>query len=121
MCNDITLYRGNSADFIITPVYDDGEKVILQEGDTILFVVRSAPDSRARTYFSRRLTLADYDGEGQLILHIAPQDTVGLQECTYWYDVSVCFSDGTFYTFIPYSKFSLLPALGDVNMIEGGE
>lgn len=114
---EITLYRGNSANYIIKPVYDSGEDVTLQEGDKILFVVRSSPDSRARVYLSKTLTMADYDEEGQLILSFAPQDTVNMQEYTYYYDLSVGFADGTFYTFIPFSKFVILPALGDVKMM----
>ena len=117
--NDIALYRGNSADFVLKPISVDGEKVTLEEGDRILFTVRSRPDALSVTHFSRVFTMNDYDEEGQIVLHLRPKDTVKFDVHTYWYDVAICFADGTFYTFVPYSKFDILAALGDVGMLSG--
>ena len=116
-CNDITIYRGNSADFVIKPVYENGEEVRLGKGDRILFTVRSRPDAQSITYFSKVFEKKDYNDKGELVLHLKPKDTVRLSVHTYWYDVAICFSDGTFYTFVPYSKFDILPTLGDVDML----
>lgn len=116
-CNDIALPRGNSAFFTLKPLTEDGEKITLEEGDRILFTVRSRPDSQSAVFFSRVFSMKDYDDEGQIVLHLRPKDTVGFQVHTYWYDVAICFADGTFYTFVPFSRFDILPALGDVDML----
>ena len=116
-CNNIALYRGNSADFVIKPVYEDGTDVVLKKGDRILFTVRSRPDAHSITYFSRVFGWKDHDKNGQIVLHLKPEDTVKFDVHTYWYDVAICFADGTFYTFVPYSRFDIMPALGDVDML----
>lgn len=116
-CNNIALYRGNSADFVIKPIYEDGTDVVLEEGDRILFTVRTRPDAHSIPYYSRVFTLRDCDKEGRIVLHLKPKDTVKFSVHTYWYDVAICFADGSFYTFVPYSKFDIMPALGDVDML----
>ena len=116
-CNNIALYRGNSADFVLKPIYEDGTDVTLEEGDRILFTVRSRPDAHSMTVYSRVFSQRDYDGESQMILHLKPADTVKFPVHTYWYDVAICFADGSFYTFVPFSRFDILPALGDVDML----
>lgn len=118
-CHDLALFRGNSADFILKPVYEDGTEVTLADGDRILFTVRSRPDAHSMTVYSRVFSQRDYDEEGHIVLHLKPKDTVKFSVHTYWYDVAICFADGTFYTFIPYSKFDIRPALGDVDMLSG--
>ena len=115
--NDITLYRGNSADFVLKPVYENGTNVVLEKGDRILFTVRSRPDRQSREYYKKVLCEKDYDKKGQLVLHLKPEDTLNMEVHTYWYDVAICFADGTFYTFVPFSRFDVLPTLGDVSML----
>lgn len=116
-CNNIALYRGNSADFTLKPIYEDGTDVTLEEGDRILFTVRSRPDAYSVMHYSRVFGMNDCDAEGRIVLHLKPEDTVKFQVHTYWYDVAICFADGTFYTFVPFSRFDILPALGDVGML----
>lgn len=113
----LTLYRGNSADFVIKPIYENGEEVKLGKGDRILFTVRSRPDGQSREFFKKVFDRKDCNSKGELVLRLKPEDTVRFEVHTYWYDVAICFSDGSFYTFVPYSKFDILPALGDVNML----
>lgn len=113
----LALHRGNSADFILKPIYEDGADVALEEGDRILFTVRSRPVAHSMTLYSRVFDMNDCDAEGRIVLHLKPEDTVKFQVHTYWYDVAICFADGSFYTFVPYSKFDIMPALGDVGML----
>ena len=116
-CHDIALHRGNSAFFTLKPINGDGEKITLKEGDRILFTVRPRPDKQSAVVFSRVFDMNDYDEEGQIVLHLKPKDTVEFQVHTYWYDVAICFADGSFFTFVPFSRFDILPALGDVDML----
>lgn len=120
-CHDLTLFRGNSADFLIKPVYEDGTDVTLEDGDRILFTVRSRPDAHSMPVYSRVFSRRDYDEDGQIVLHLKPKDTVKFPVHTHWYDVAICFADGSFYTFVPYSRFDIRSALGDVDMLSGYE
>ena len=113
----LSLFRGNSADFVIKSVYENGEEVKLKDGDRILFTVRTRADAHSMTVFSRVFSARDYDEEGQIVLRLKPKDTVKFPVHTYWYDVAICFADGGFYTFVPYSKFDICAALGDVDML----
>lgn len=116
--NNLALYRGNSADFVLKPIYEDGTDVALEEGDRILFTVCSRPDSQSEIRYSRVFDMNDCDAEGRIVLRLKPEDTVKFQVHTYWYDVAICFADGSFYTFVPYSRFDILPTLGDVRMLQ---
>ena len=115
----LSLFRGNSADLVIKPVYENGEEVKLEDGDRILFTVRPRPDAHSMTVYSRVFSARDYDEDGQIVLHLKPKDTVKFPVHTYWYDVAICFADGGFHTFVPYSKFDVCTALGDVDMLSG--
>lgn len=94
--NEITLTRGDSAEFDIELSSCDGEAYEAQEGDIIEFTVKE------NVYSSEALI----HKKGNKII-IAPEDTAKMSYKEYVYDVQVTFADGTVDTVIPPSKFKI--------------
>lgn len=113
---DIQLTRGNTAVLDIVPYIDKPENpVMLNEGDKVLFTVQTSLDVQQ---LQKVLTYSDQSEDGSLQLVIEPQDTIGLADGAYTYDVVIIFADGGAYTFIPKSEFQVLKAIGTYQDLE---
>ena len=67
----------------ITPMSSKtGEKIILEEGDTVLFTVKSLMNDKV---IQKSLTIADYDESENLICEIGPEETVKLPIGEYYF------------------------------------
>lgn len=94
--NEITLTRGDSAEFDIELSTCDGEPYEPQEGDVIEFTVKD------NVYSSQALI----HKTGSRIF-IEPEDTAKMSYKEYVYDVQVTLADGTVDTVIPPSKLQI--------------
>lgn len=104
---NIELTAGNTADLIITP-YDNDEIVTLEEGDKVIFTVSAGEDD----FIRKVLTLDNYE-EGELVLHLTPDDTAEMPPGQYAYDCMIVFASGEAYTFIGKANFTLLQAISE--------
>jgi hypothetical protein len=113
--NKITLTQGNSAIIDITPYLNDSQNpIVLQEGDKVLFTVKSVS---GREYLKKILTNNDYDNEEDTSLNVVltPEDTVNLAPYRYLYDLLLIYANGEAYTFIGTSEFEITQAVGTIN------
>ena len=94
--NAITITRGDSARIDIT-VYDaHGEEYELQEGDALVFTVKSSVNDKEK--------LIQKSGA---VININPQDTQDLDYGKYVYDVQITLANGTVNTIIEPSVFKI--------------
>lgn len=94
---EITLTRGDSAEFNIELLNADGNSYDIQESDTIEFTVK-------KNVYSTN-TLIHKVGSH---ITIEPHDTTGMSYGDYVYDVQVTFGDGSVDTVIPPSRFRIM-------------
>lgn len=119
-CEDteLTIYKGNTVSFYVIPKYEDGTRVELKEGDKILFSVSSKPGNKNDIVISKTVDKSNEDENGFVKVVLAPEDTSTLLSSLYYYDIAILFSDGSFYTFIPCSRFVLKDTIGSKSMLE---
>ena len=109
--NEITLTQGNSAELDITPRDEEGNVIVPEEGDKVIFVVKS----HRKEVLRKELTMNDWDNEqNALILILQPEDTINLPAIGYEYDCLYVFADGSKYTFIDKTAFVLVQAISKV-------
>lgn len=109
--NRLVITAGNSAIIDITPINEDtGLPIKLNEGDKVLFTVKS---TLGRTMLQKTLTNEDYDGaeDDSLNCVLDPGDTVDWYPDEYLYDCLMITTDGTSITFIS-STLKVNKALG---------
>ena len=115
--NSIHITQGNSLVLTITPMSSKtGKKIVLEEGDNVLFTVKSLMNEKV---IQKILTIADYDESENLICEIGPEETVKLPIGEYYYDCLLCQADGLTSTFIA-SKIYVTSAAGLYTDITGG-
>lgn len=98
--NRITLVRGDTLQAIVNILYE-GEPYELREGDSLRFAMK-------KTYSSRNVIINKTIPNDTLQLILEPEDTAGLKDGTYVYDVELTFANGDIDTFIR-GDFILLP------------
>ncbi len=94
---EITLTRGDSAEFDIELLNADGSSYDIQEFDMIEFTVK-------KNVYSTN-TLIHKVGSR---INIEPYDTADMSYGEYVYDVQVTFQDGSVDTVIPPSRFKIM-------------
>lgn len=100
--NKISLTRGDSAYITLTIETNNGTYT-LEDGDEVRVQVRDVPNTGELMF----------DGEvevlnNEIIWHIYPRQTSGLEVKTYYWDAQLQTSNGDIFTFIPSSPFKLL-------------
>ena len=114
--NNITLTQGNSAEINITPVDSDGNTVVPEQGDMIVFTIKYC----SKELFRKVLGTEDWDIEEEALkLILNPKDTADLPPNNYAYDCLYIFADGSAYTFIDKAIFRVVRAISKVG--ESGE
>lgn len=103
---DVYLTRGDSAYITIYITDKDGNNIEINNGDIISIQVRDRPDGDV--LFDG---VIETDEENQFIWHIQPQDTKTADKDEYCWDAQIEFSNGDIFTFIPVSKFIILPEI----------
>jgi len=108
----ISITRGDSA-YIQLDISDmSGEPVTLSSRDIVRCQVRKRPND-GELVFEGDIIRSDQDNS--IVWHIHPEDTMNEFVGTYYWDAQVEFTNGDIFTFIPVSKFKLLP---EITMVE---
>lgn len=111
--NIIILTQGNSALIDITPIdVDTGEPIVLEDGDKVLFTIKT---QGGISMLQKTLTKDDYTDVDDKSLNCAihPTDTINWGTGDYLYDCLLITDSGEAITFIS-SIIRLLKALGKV-------
>lgn len=120
---DITFPRGNSKILLIELKVND-EAYMLSDGETALFTIKERKEKGVPIKLQKKLTSADYNDDGKIIVEIAPEDTVnwrtGEDGKEYYWDFAVKFSNDTFYTPLQTGSLLLTPALGEIGDANDG-
>lgn len=96
---EIRLTRGDSAEFEINVVYENGERYILNQGDKLTFTIKKKTTDK-NSLISKK---ADITG----FVKIEPKDTEGFNFGVYKYDVELTTEKGDVYTVIPPTDFHI--------------
>lgn len=80
-----------------------------QEGDKIMFAIKSKLNSTRTSYIEQTPLFAKEIPTSDMTLRIDPADTKSLPFGSYCYDVEVALSDGTVDTVINNAPFVLMP------------
>lgn len=114
---DIRMTRGNTAYLDITPLNEGGQPIVLDDGDRVIFKVKSP---FGETKLTRILDSSCYtDAEDTSVnLLLIPDDTLSMRTGLYLYDCILIFADGQAYTFISESHFELMPAIATVKDVD---
>lgn len=106
--NTIKLTRGDS---LVTELAlsKSGAAYEPQEGDKIMFAIKSKLNSTRTSYIEQTPLVAKEIPTSDMTLRIDPDDTKSLPFGSYSYDVEVTLSDGTVDTVINNAPFVLMP------------
>ncbi|MGN1303805.1 MAG: hypothetical protein ACI4YB_02090 [Oscillospiraceae bacterium] len=117
MAETISFPRGNSKAIIIELKVDDAAYT-LSQGDTAIFTVKERKEKGVPVKMQKKLTAADCDPDGKIIIEISPSDTVdwrtGEDGKEYYWDFAVKFANDAFYTPVTDGVLLLTPALGEI-------
>ena len=102
---EISITRGDTAyiEFSLTDV--SGHAIVLQANDRVRCQVRDKVDGNL--IFEG---LMQYNNES-IVWKIRPDDTATESLGTYYWDAQLEYSNGDIFTFIPVSKFEILPEI----------
>lgn len=116
MGTKIEVFRGNSKYIGVFPMDSEGENpVFLGDSDKVIFSVKGL----LKTYITKTFTKQEQNAEtGEIIIRIAPEETLSMFPGHYLYDCLYVFSDTDDpYTFIEPSDFEVIDTVsksGDV-------
>ena len=105
--SDIHMVRGNSLTQPVLLSQGDGTPYILAEGEVVRFGVKQLAYEKA-LLIEKELTAADQEEDGTLVIHLAPQETIGLIPGEYLFDIGIQ-SGAEYYTPISGSALVLKP------------
>ena len=106
---EISITRGDTAyiEFSLTDAF--GHTIVLHANDRVRCQVRDKVDGNL--IFEG---LMSYDNN-HIIWKIRPEDTADESLGTYYWDAQLEYSNGDIFTFVPVSKFEIMP---EITMIE---
>ena len=90
--NEISLTRGDSAEFTVSLTDDTNADYIMNEADFITFSVKENISDKA--------PILQKTVYGKTTIEILPTDTAGFEFKKYWYDVQLNTSEGKVYTVV---------------------
>lgn len=100
--NKISLTRGDSA-YITLNILTNNGVYTLNDGDEVRVQVRDVPNT-GDLIFEGNIDIVN----DEIIWHIIPSQTSGLEVKTYYWDAQLQTPNGDIFTFIPASPFKLL-------------
>ena len=106
--NVISMVRGDYLETNIELVkgrFPFQKKISIGEGDTIYFALMHDHEPFERSILKIEYTKEDINENGDLMLVIEPEDTIGLFPGVYYYEVKLLTEDSKIHTIIPKSKF----------------
>ena len=115
----ITLPRGNS--LVLTAVINNanGTPQILSPTEQAVFTVKRTSEKSEQPLIQQILTADDYNELQELIIKIAPKDTIDLRQGDYKYDLAVLVDGIDVYTVVCCDTLRITAALGDKEAFYG--
>lgn len=104
MIQKISIVRGTTQSLEISVSDSDGQIFAPQDGDKLVFGVKSNPNSTV--YDILKTLTSDNFSDGKYLLELTPEDTAGLAIVPFWYDVGLQRGDD-YYIIIEKSPFEL--------------
>ena len=86
-----------------------GEPYVLQQGDSILFAVKSKLNTQGTAYVEKLPLITKAIDTSTMILTLVPTDTEKLPFGVYHYDIQVTFNDGGVDTVINNAILEIVP------------
>lgn len=113
----IKIPRGNTL-YLEVALTDAADKPYrLGKKDYAVFTVKYRDNMRENPIIQKIIMPDDCGENGELLIKLAPEDTVGIETGTYLYDLAVCIGGRDFYTAVVASTFQILPALGEMEVM----
>lgn len=103
MTQDIEMVRGTSQSFDIVLTDATGAAYTLQDGDKLIFGIKSNPPN-TQCDLQKVLTAADAQDNGAYRLSLSPSDTITLPVGTYYYDIGLQ-TGSDYYSVVECSRF----------------
>lgn len=115
----ITLPRGNS--LVLTAVINntDGTPHILSPTEKVVFTVKRSSEKSEQPIMQQLLTVDNYNDNGELVIKIAPEDTINLRTGDYKFDLAVLVDGIDVYTVVCCDTLRITAALGDKEAFYG--
>lgn len=112
---NLSIVRGTSFPFSVKLTDALGERLVMDEGDKLLFGVKRFPEHK-KYQFLKTLTKDDYNPDlGGYVFEIKPDDTKDFVFDKYYYDVGLQTAEGDFYTVIECSVLEIRPNITSKN------
>lgn len=105
----ISVIRGTTNDLNLSIEDEKGEQYTLQDGEKIIFGVKSNAENSDYDIV-KTLTSADMVDNAYTI-KLIPADTAELAFGRYYFDIGLQTADGDYYMVIPCSQCVILPAI----------
>lgn len=106
---DLHIIRGTTNAFSLTIEDENGEPYILNDGEKIIFGVKSNAEN-SEYNIVKILTSADVV-DGAYIIKLAPEDTKNLLTERYYCDIGLQTAEGDYYMIIPCCNFYIDKAI----------
>lgn len=103
---DISITRGDTAYINFALTDSTGTAVVLQANDRVRCQVRDR-DTDGELLFEGEMSYAN----NAITWHIRPEDTADAAPGTYYWDAQLEYVNGDIYTFVPVSRFTVLPEI----------
>ena len=103
---DISITRGDAAYITFDLRTANGQTAVLTQYDIVRCQVRDRKVDGELMFEGQ----VERDGN-QFIWHIRPENTAGLEFGEYYWDAQVEYINGDIFTFIPVSRFVVLPEI----------
>lgn len=111
MNHDISIVRGTSNVFGLVITVPNGDPLVLEEGQTVVFAVKKKPKDDERVLVKK---VTHSVADGTFYLELFPADTAELDPGKYFYDVGLQHGDSVFYNVIEASVFEIKPNISEL-------
>lgn len=105
----INIIRGTTNDLSLSIEDENGEQYTLQDGEKIIFGVKSNAENSDYDIV-KTLTSADMVDNAYTI-KLIPDDTLGLPFGQYYFDIGLQTADGDYYMVVPCDEFCVCKAI----------
>lgn len=102
------MVRGTTQNIVVTIQNEDGTTYKLQSGDKLIFGVKLNPEN---SEYDIKKIVQNADSEGNCVISLIPEDTVGLAFGKYFFDVGLQTADGEFYMIVECDDFIIAKAV----------
>lgn len=106
----LEIVRGTTKNLFITITDNSGEYYTLQNGDKIIFGIKSHYTNSNYDIY-KIADISNKQGENNYLISLSPADTINLEAGRYYYDVGLQTADGDYYMIIECDICCIKPAV----------